>query len=133
MSRGIRNNNPGNIRIGEPWRGLSAEQTDHAFAQFEHATYGIRALCKILITYQDRHGLKTVSKMINRYAPPSENDTGEYSRHIAAELGVTEREAVDVHDPVIMRGMLAGIILHENGSQPYGYEIDDGMTLAGIV
>ena len=71
--------------------------------------------------------------MINRYAPPSENDTGEYSRHIAQTLGVTEHEAVDVHDPVIMRGMLAGIILHENGSQPYGYEIDDGMVLAGIV
>ena len=53
--RGIRNNNPGNIRRnGDPWQGLAKEQNDREFFTFKSAVYGIRALARLLITYQDK-------------------------------------------------------------------------------
>ena len=48
IPRGIRNNNPGNIKKnGVDWDGLSEEQTDNTFFQFDDPVYGIRALTKI--------------------------------------------------------------------------------------
>lgn len=52
IARGERNNNPGNIRHGSKWQGLSAEQTDKDFCQFISPEYGIRAIYKLLQTYQ---------------------------------------------------------------------------------
>ena len=53
MSRGLRNNNPGNIRkTGDKWQGLSTTQTDDSFFQFTDAKYGIRAMAKLLKNYQ---------------------------------------------------------------------------------
>ena len=132
-ARGIRNNNPGNLRHGSDWNGLSAEQTDTAFCQFDCATYGIRALVKLLLVYQSKYGLKTVKDIINRYAPPIENDTGAYARAVSRELGVDESGMINLSDPVVMAPMVEAIIVHENGSCPYDYEISDGMTLAGLV
>lgn len=53
-ARGIRNNNPGNIRWGDEWKGLVPEtqRTDKSFCQFKSAEYGIRAMIIILRNYQ---------------------------------------------------------------------------------
>ena len=40
-ARGIRNNNPGNIRKGEKWKGLSPIQNDSSFCVFKSPEYGI--------------------------------------------------------------------------------------------
>lgn len=60
--RGIRNNNPGNLRWGDPWQGLvpEAQRTDKDFCQFVAPAWGIRALAITLISYQDKHDLHTV-------------------------------------------------------------------------
>ena len=71
--RGLRNNNPLNIEQGEDWQGLAGEQLDTRFATFEDAEHGLRAGAKVLKTYQDKHGLKTVRDMIGRWAPEHEN------------------------------------------------------------
>ncbi len=52
LPRGVRNNNPGNIRLGIAWNGLAPEQTDPDFCQFITPQFGIRALCIVLLTYQ---------------------------------------------------------------------------------
>jgi hypothetical protein len=78
-ARGIRNHNPGNLRrSSDPWQGLAPEQTDREFFQFTSPKWGIRALARTLIVYQDRGGLKTIDQMISRWAPPNENNTGAY-------------------------------------------------------
>src|SRR5574337_876096 len=80
-SRGIRNNNPGNIRkSSEPWRGLAAakDQKDPAFFTFETPEWGIRAMAVILRTYQTKYGLRTIRAIIGRWAPSAENDTDAY-------------------------------------------------------
>lgn len=89
--RGIRNFNPGNIRHvkGTRWQGMSANQNDPAFVQFTGAQWGIRALARTLITYQDKHQLRTIRQIIGRWAPPNENNTESYIRQVATRVGVS--------------------------------------------
>lgn len=134
LPRGIRNHNPGNLRrSGDPWQGLAKEQTDPEFFQFVSAKWGIRALARTLITYQDRLGLTTVSQIIARWAPPNENDTGAYVRAVVDRIGVDADERADVHDYETLRPLVEAIVRHENGQQPYtNAEIDAGLVLAGV-
>ena len=75
LPRGIRNKNPGNIKLGTDWDGLAAEQTDPTFCIFDEAVMGIRALQRILLTYRFTHKKATIDEIIYRWAPPSENST----------------------------------------------------------
>ena len=135
ITRGLRNHNPGNIdRDGTPWQGMAEDQSsDPRFIVFKSAPFGIRAIARVLITYQDKHGLGTVRKIINRWAPPVENDTGAYVQAVAAALGVEANDIIDVHDFEVMRPLVKAIIKHENGVQPYADSvINYGLSLAGI-
>ena len=51
LPRGIRNRNPGNLRHGDDWQGLSATQGDAAFCQFDDPLFGLRALMRVLLKY----------------------------------------------------------------------------------
>lgn len=116
-ARGLRNNNPGNIRKGIDWQGMSAEQPDPAFVTFDDPVYGIRAMNRILRTYEKVHGLDTVRGIISRWAPPTENDTDSYVRSVADRLGVDPDEPIDVQ--AYADQLTAAIIKHENGINPY--------------
>lgn len=127
-TRGLRNNNPGNIRHGAQWQGMSPTQTDESFVQFVSPEYGIRALARVLETYAGR-GLNTVASIINTYAPPTENDTGAYVNAVAVALSVDPNAPLDV--AYELPELIAAIIEHENGMQPYGLDtIDRGIALA---
>lgn len=76
-TRGIRNNNPANIRRGCNWKGLAKVQTDKKFCQFTTMTWGVRALLVTLRTYVVKHHLHTVREIINRWAPPSDGNNTE--------------------------------------------------------
>ncbi|WP_421707093.1 hypothetical protein [Algihabitans sp.] len=163
LPRGIRNNNPGNIEVGAPWQGLvtgenvgsQSAEVQHAFqmerrnprdpgrfAVFAHGRWGIRAIARVLITYQDRRRARdgskidTVCEIVQRWAPSHENDTSAYARHVRQRLGLDGDEVpgeVDIHDYDDARRLVKAIILHENGMQPYSAaEIDEGLRLAGI-
>lgn len=134
VPRGIRNNNPGNIRrSADPWQGLAKDQNDDAFFQFAEPKWGIRALARVLISYQDKHGLRTVRAIISRWAPPVENKTSSYIDHVAHRLGVGADDPLDIHDYRVLRGLVEAIIAHENGQQPYtDAQIDAGLVLAGV-
>lgn len=121
--RGIRNNNPGNIRHGDKWQGLADKQTDAAFCVFKAPEWGIRALVKILRNYQTKHGLKTVESIINRFAPQIENDTSSYILSVCQVLDVKPCDVIDVFEPGIMMNLLKAVIRHENGIQPYSDEV----------
>jgi hypothetical protein len=134
-ARGIRNNNPGNIdRTATKWQGMAADQSsDPRFIVFVSPQYGIRAMAKTLFTYQNTHGLRTVRKIINRWAPPVENDTGAYVEHVAALLGVKPDETIDLDNSDIMLPLVKAIIRHENHSQPYSDAVIlEGLRMAGV-
>lgn len=129
-ARGIRNNNPGNIRKGSSqWQGMSAQQNDPAFVQFDSPVYGIRALAKLLKNYQARYNLNTVEEIISRYAPPNENITGAYVKSVANAIGVDARQEINVTQ--YLPALVAAITKHENGLQPYPESlIRQGVALA---
>ncbi|TAM72323.1 hypothetical protein EPN44_16025 [bacterium] len=151
--RGVRNNNPGNLRWGAPWQGLvpAAQRTDKDFCQFIAPAWGIRAIAVTLITYQDKRRagdgsrIDSVREIIDRWAPDFENDTDSYTRSVASALGVgPDVETVNVHDYATMRALVRAIIRHENGNAAEfdwhdaaewydDVTLDEGLRMAGIV
>ena len=128
--RGIRNNNPGNIRWGADWQGLKKDgkSQDPSFCVFTSPEYGIRALAKLLKNYQRLYGLNTPRKIINRYAPPNENQTQAYIQSVAHQLGIQPDTPVDLNEEGVLVVFVKAIIRHENGIQPY----DTDTILRGI-
>ena len=85
LPRGIRNNNPLNIRrtAKDQWKGLRAQQTDASFCQFESLDYGWRAAFYLLTrTYYHKYRLFTIRAIINKWAPPQENLTATYIQNV---------------------------------------------------
>lgn len=136
--RGVRNNNPGNIdRTGTAWQGEdrtdAAREREPRFAVFDTPEYGFRALAKTLQTYQRKYGLLTVRAIINRWAPPVENDTGAYVNAVAKAVGVTPDRVINVTTPSIAFNLLKAIARHETGGNFWGDEVIwDGLELAGV-
>ena len=88
--RGIRNNNPLNIRrSADKWQGLKAQQEDREFFQFSEMKWGWRAAFRLLChTYYGRYKLKTIRALITRWAPPKENNTEAYIRRVTDRIGL---------------------------------------------
>lgn len=133
-ARGIRNNNPGNLRrTSDPWQGLATPQTDREFFVFKSATYGIRALARTLIAYQDEHQLRSIRQIICRWAPANENNTAAYISAVAKDSGFDADRPLDMHKFEHLRAITHAIIRHENGQQPYtDAEITKALVLAGV-
>ena len=129
QTRGEKNCNPGNIeRNATLWQGMAADQSaDSRFIVFINPGWGIRALAKILLTY-NKQGLNTVRKIIDKWAPPVENDTGAYVNHVAEMVGVDEDTVIQVRDPETLELLTKGIIAHENGRIIY----DDALIVSAI-
>lgn len=129
--RGVRNNNPGNLEASSsnPWVGQTG--SDGRFAKFETPEHGIRALGRNLLSYQ-RQGIDTVSDIINRWAPPTDNnDTAAYIKSVCAQLGVKADQPLDASNPDTLQALCAAIIKHENGSQPYSNkQLSTGVSAA---
>lgn len=132
--RGIRNNNPGNLRGGNiPWRGEVGRDPE-GFVIFRDSTHGIRAMAKVLMTYHNVWKLRTVRSVITRWAPATENNTNAYVRAVAKTLGVGENQTINVLFRPVMFELVKAIIRHENGSNPYSdAEIYAGIDMALIV
>lgn len=128
LARGIRNNNPGNIRLTKTvWQGQAPQQTDTAFVQFTAPEYGIRAMALILKNYFAR-GVDTITKVISTWAPNSENDTAAYIAAVSKTSGIGANDKLSATD---LPALVAAIIRHENGTQPYEMQtIEKGVTLA---
>jgi hypothetical protein len=123
LPRGIRNNNPGNIEAGAFTQGLPGFQgSDGRFARFETPEQGIVAADRLLQSYAGR-GLNTVAGIVNRWAPPSENNTGAYVASVARELGVQPDQPLDMASPDVRQKLIAAKIRVENGRQPYGEDV----------
>ena len=145
--RGIRNNNPGNIRRGPRWEGSlsipdqkalnDGKMLDEAFAVFRHPIFGIRALAVLLRNYKRLHGVKTLTALVKRYAPKSDNNpTKKYVQFLADRLGVTPRKQVDLADYETLRKLIPAIIDFENGKRTNGWyshhQIEAGLQLASL-
>ncbi|MFV0627299.1 MAG: structural protein [Alphaproteobacteria bacterium] len=129
IPRGIRNNNPGNIRYnGIAWKGLETPPTDGAFCIFTHPEFGLRALAKLLRNYNRYYGIRTIKSIINRFAPDTENNTTAYIQSVCKATGFTDCQQLDLESEKVLLPLIKAIIKHENGQQPYS----DQQILEGI-
>ena len=122
--RGIRNNNPGNIVAGDKWLGRTG--TDGKYVKFKSSVYGIRAIGKIINTYEKRYKINTVKGIITRWAPPSENNTKQYINFVCRETGLKPTEKLNIFDSrgklkreQILKSLISAIVKMENGSYRY--------------
>ena len=128
--RGLRNCNPGNIRITkDKWQGLRPQQTDKSFFQFTEMKWGYRALIITLQNYHRRHGCRTIADYINRWAPPSENNTGGYISRVCKEMEVPNSYVPNVDDKDTMCAFAAAISQVENGVPAVMADIEAGWNL----
>jgi hypothetical protein len=121
LPRGIRNNNPGNIRLSKTiWQGQrpAEQQTDQVFAEFAAPVYGLRALMKLLSTYYLKYNLDTVENIINRFAPPHENATDNYIYCVAKMMEVKRIDKINLASAQALIALSRSIVLHENGPPP---------------
>lgn len=130
MSRGLDNRNPGNIRRSRTrYKGEVHPGRDAAFKQFEAVEWGYRAMFVLLYTYRKHNGCDTLRKMIGRYAPPSENDTGSYLRFVASAAGISPDVQVDTSDRRTMVAVVAAMSHVENGVRARLADVERGWEL----
>lgn len=130
IPKGIKNCNPGNIRITkDKWLGLRSVQEDKNFFQFAEMKWGYRALIRILQSYRRKHGCQTISDFIKRWAPSNENDTSGYIIRVCKEMQVPTTYIPDVDDKVTMCAFAAAISQVENGVQAVMSDIEAGWEL----
>ncbi len=132
LPRGIRNNNPGNIRItNDRWQGMSEVQTDGAFVQFVSPQYGFRAMTRILRNYH-RRGINTIQTMISRWAPTNENHTAAYVNFVSKTMGIAPTVELDLSQSLLP--LMRAITIYENGQDYARYysdrTINEGIALA---
>lgn len=113
--RGIRNNNPLNIRIGNTWLGEVPNPTDSDFEQFVSMEYGLRAAFCILRRYLRRYGRKTPSMIIKAWAPSSENDTQRYIDVVCRRSMISPNEVLIYADKDTMCRLVKAMAFVECG------------------
>ena len=111
LPRGIRNNNPLNIRKGCNWKGERHPQTDKAFEE-------------LLRNYIDgtlTAGVKfnTVARIVARWAPPKENNTAKYMQFVCEQTGLHPNEVVRFRE----RSKMVAIV-HAMCKMECGVDID---------
>ena len=121
IPRGIRNNNPLNIRRSkDQWKGMSKTQNDRSFCQFETLEYGWRAAFYLLTrTYYHKYRLYTIRGIISRWAPPQDNnDTSAYIANVSRLTGIDPDEPLGIPSEQPSRWMMVGVAMaiQENGT-----------------
>lgn len=115
-ARGIRNNNPLNIRHNRNnrWQGVYEKQTDPEFVRFASMQFGIRAGFVIIRNYI-KAGHKDVSSIISRWAPSNENDTDAYIRHVCEMADLSPFQELRFEDKPTMLRLVDAMIRVECG------------------
>jgi hypothetical protein len=128
--RGLKNNNPGNIRHdGEKWQGEVVPSRDASFKEFTTIAYGYRALIKLLQNYRKVYNRVTIAEFIMRWAPPTENDTRAHTERICKSMGVSPDYIPDVSDKKTMCLFAAAISEAENGIPAVMADVEAGWEL----
>ncbi|NII73906.1 hypothetical protein FHW84_002479 [Dyella sp. SG562] len=130
LPRGIRNNNPGNIRTSDiQWQG-KVDSPDTQYEAFSTPEAGIRATALNAVTKANR-GTNTVQSLISEWAPPNENNTQAYITAVSAAMGVSPTDKLNLNNPAQLTSLTNAIITHENGSNPYSQaQIATGVNAA---
>ncbi|WP_083250399.1 hypothetical protein [Shewanella colwelliana] len=134
IPRGIANNNPLNIRenaqVDYDWNGEHAQDLDASFEEFTTPFWGIRAAARIMRNYDRKYGFNTIETIINRWAPPEDdNHTENYIAFVANKAGVHPQSTLSAAD---YPKVVAAMIHFENGYNPYDQATIEQAVIAGL-
>lgn len=134
MTRGYKNNNPGNIVLTYNsdgtkrfWTG-EIEGDDKRFKKFKSMAYGYRALFALLREYISK-GFNTIEKIITRYAPSNENNTSAYISTVVKRVGIPKETAISGSDLVTLTKVVKAISVVENGLPADEIQVNEGLKL----
>lgn len=130
IPRGIRNNNPLNIRIGNVWLGEVREPTDPDFEQFINMVYGVRAGFILLRRYIRHYHRTTIPQVIAAWAPSTENNTEAYISAVCQMSKISRDETLDFYNQDQMIRLVDAMIYHECGQHISEHYIRDGYRFA---
>ena len=130
IPRGIRNNNPLNLRVGNNWKGEVANPSDHTFEQFTEMKWGVRAAFVVLRNYIQRHKCNTIRKIISRWAPANENNTLAYIATVSQRANIKPDEVINVDNTCQMIALLLAMCFVENGQEISLDDVVEGWLLA---
>ena len=149
--RGVRNNNPGNVKWfpgSEEWYGQMGvdwiDPLDHSKGGFvitEKAWQGYRIIAKTLLTYQrnrlaaDGSAIDTVAEVIQRWAPagPENPHQAQYIAFVRRKMGVEKGAHIDCECYATMEGLIGAMAQFETGiEKPFGSITRDALR-RGIV
>lgn len=117
IPRGLRNNNPLNIRIGNNWLGERAPKdcTDPEFEEFVAMIYGLRAAFCIIRRYIRHYHRTTIRQIITSWAPAHENDTERYVQFVSRETGISPDAQILFEDKPTMCAIVRAMVHVEVG------------------
>ena len=130
LPRGIRNNNPLNIRIGNTWLGERSNPTDPAFEEFVSMAYGLRAGFIILRRYIRRYHRNTIKQIIETWAPVTENATQKYVDCVCQRTGLRPDVAIAYEDRDTMAKLVQAMAFVECGQEIDIKDILNGYEMA---
>ena len=117
--RGIRNNNPGNLR---QWGNTP---TSDGFAVFPNAEAGLSAMAANLLKYGER-GWNTISSIVDHWAPAKDgNNTEAYKAALSRATGFGAGDRLNLNDAQTLESIMRAMTVHENGSNPYRADLID--------
>lgn len=130
IPRGIRNNNPLNIRIGNVWLGEEFRPTDPEFEQFVAMEYGLRAGFVLLRRYIRHYHKDTIRAIISTWAPSSENNTEAYIQRVASSMNLDADTPLRYEDEKTMCQLVAAMCQVECGQKVDSAKIEKGYKMA---
>lgn len=125
---GLRNNNPGNLRPGDNWQGMIGE--NGGFLVFQNIAYGIRAMATDIGNDIRLDGLNTIRKLVNEYAPPTENNTALYISRMVQSTGFAADQPLPANAETL-RKLIRGHMRVELGDS-YAALVTDSDILEGL-
>lgn len=127
LPRGLRNNNPLNIRIStDQFVGEVHPSQDKQFKQFDTMAHGYRAAFRVLRTYINNYKCDTIRKIISRWAPATENDTLAYIMTVSDRAGISPDEPISADNREMMVRIVSAMSYVENGQEADMVNVMDG-------
>lgn len=130
IPRGIRNNNPLNIRVGNVWLGEVKNPTDPHFEQFNSMEYGLRAGFVLLRRYIRHYKRQTIEDIISSWAPSNENNTKAYIETVVKVSGIPSNRILHYSDKETMCKLVDAMCFVENGTHVSMEKISKGYDIA---
>lgn len=129
-TRGIRNNNPGNIEYNRHTsRYKGCIDTDGRFCIFDTMHHGLMALGRLLLIYHNTYGINTIRGIINRWAPSFENNVQAYINSVESSTNYSADWSLDFYVPQIMAALIQGIGRHECGKVAFDQNVSQDMLI----